>query len=53
MAEGIIKYIENGNLSGERDSREFMKKVNRNASGLVLSALNKTEIEKFLSFCDA
>ena len=49
LAIGIIKYIENGNLSGESDTEEFMKKVNRNASGLVLSALNKSELGKFIS----
>ena len=52
LAYGIIKYMESGNLTGERDTREFMKKVNSNASGLVLGVLNKNELDQFISDCD-
>jgi hypothetical protein len=51
LAEGIIEYFNKGNLSGERDTREFMKNVNRNASGLLIGGLNHNELEDFFHKC--
>ena len=51
IARGIIRHVENGYLTGGDDTREFMKKVNSRASGLVFGALSKDEADSIFIDC--